>query len=1057
MSTEPRSSASKIAVSPGALDDAAKLPELRSLVLSRLFRSASPARIGRYRVLDVLGQGGMGTVYTAHDDQLDRTLAIKVVRQRPGGVGEHARARLLREARALARLSHPNVVTVHEVGEHEDQVFVAMELVRGESLARWLAPDDAPPRGWREIVDVFIQAGRGLAAAHAAELVHRDFKPTNVVVGDDGVVKVLDFGLARDDADDPLAARPDDDEALLTTRASPLDSRTLTDDGALMGTPAYMSPEQFRGEPATARSDQFSFCASLHEALHGERPFAGADLHALAESVLAGRRRAPSGAAIPGWIEPILARGLQPDPAARWSSMRALLAALADDPRARRRRRMLGAAIVALLAGATAGLVLYARSLDRRCAADDALAGAWDADRRSTVSSAMSSSELPYAPAARDAALAELDAYAARWLAARRDACEDTRVRQLQTPAIMQARLHCLADRRRALAALASVLAEADEAPQVVARAPEAALKLPRVEPCADPSYVSARLPPPEDPAVRPQVAALRDELARVDALDAAGRYDDAERVLRAVEEPVAALEYRPLTLERDTMRGWLALSRGEFEAAARDFEETHFDALAIQHDELAARNAYALGWAVGYGLARPQEGARWVRHARAAVRRGTLGPEWEIKLLSLLGVLAEQTSELELARRHHAESVALARRLYGARDVRLAQLLLNQGSLDTARGAYDDALRSYEHGMELLEETYGSAHPLLADFQTNLGLVYTQLGRHAPAVAHQRRALATMRAVYGDGVETAGALLNLGVALSSGGQHALAAAPLERAREIYEARYGDAHPDVALARSALGYNALQRRQPEHALAHLRAALAIVERHYGEQHEEIAVNSQFLGDALRKLARLDEAIAAYSRALRVWEALAPEGHPRAALSYCGRGLARLAHGDDALARDDLERALALYERQPLHAEDHAEAEFGLARALAESDPASARAEALARSRARACPKSPTRSPARSTAGSRRAPSRDAARALVRPRAEARAARAGASRTPGSWDMSLLPRRGSRSRAPPRPSRLYTHRPLHWAHGAMDVGDGMRRDAGDRRVLHGRRW
>ena len=303
-------------------------------------------RIGRYEIEYLLGTGGLGVVYAAHDPELGRRVALKLLKidARDGGGGQE---RLAREARALARISHPNVVAVYDVGVFEDRVFVAMELVVGRDLRVWLAQ---ARRGWREVVDVFSAAGRGLAAAHAAGLIHRDFKPDNVLIGDDGRVRVTDFGLARAaDTDAPAlggqAPEPlvDPTGPTFDPNADPLYS-PLTQVGQVVGTPAYMAPEQHEGMPADTRTDQFSFCASLYEALYGVRPYAGAVYAELRDSVTKGRLRPPpKESKVPRTLAPIVLRGLALRPAARWPSMEALLAALGRDrdqaPATHRRRR----------------------------------------------------------------------------------------------------------------------------------------------------------------------------------------------------------------------------------------------------------------------------------------------------------------------------------------------------------------------------------------------------------------------------------------------------------------------------------------------------------------------------------------------------------------------------------------------------------------------------------------------------------------------------------------------------------------------------------------------
>nr|WP_255216494.1 serine/threonine-protein kinase [Pseudenhygromyxa sp. WMMC2535] len=316
----------------------------------------APVCVGRYTIIGTLGAGGMGIVYVARDEQLDRRVALKLLRRSDDD--DEASVRLQREAMAMARLSHPNVVTVHEVGRYQEQIFVAMEFVSGTNLRAWLA---AEPRGWREVVAAFVQAGEGLAAAHGAGLVHRDFKPDNVLFGDDGRVRVADFGLAHamDAAAEEVATLAPDvsDE---TISAISLDVQ-LTKTGSLLGTPAYMAPEQFGGGRGDTRSDQFSFCVALWEGLYGRRPFAAPNFVALSQKIMSGAVDEPGegGPEVPAWLRAVVLRGLSADPDQRWPSMRALLDALARDPVVIRRRRLRVGGVVALaLAGLIASGVL---------------------------------------------------------------------------------------------------------------------------------------------------------------------------------------------------------------------------------------------------------------------------------------------------------------------------------------------------------------------------------------------------------------------------------------------------------------------------------------------------------------------------------------------------------------------------------------------------------------------------------------------------------------------------------------------------------------------------
>jgi eukaryotic-like serine/threonine-protein kinase len=271
-------------------------------------RALSPGQqVDRYVVLRELGRGGMAVVYAAFDPQLDRRIALKVMRRVSDARAKEAAQRLHREAQALARLSHPNVIRVYDVGVFEGTVYLTMELVEGRTLRAWL-DEETPP--WRRALEVVLAAGDGLAAAHRVGLVHLDFKPSNVLIGHDGRVKVADFGLAREPRGSARSRDLDEgDEAGIDAerigadleRSSAQLSEPLTELGAVIGTPGYIAPEQLQGLEADARSDQFAFCVTLWQALYSERPFAGEDRRALEGAVLRGEIRTPSDTAgVPG-------------------------------------------------------------------------------------------------------------------------------------------------------------------------------------------------------------------------------------------------------------------------------------------------------------------------------------------------------------------------------------------------------------------------------------------------------------------------------------------------------------------------------------------------------------------------------------------------------------------------------------------------------------------------------------------------------------------------------------------------------------------------------------
>jgi eukaryotic-like serine/threonine-protein kinase len=338
-------------------------PDLR--IGSRTVELRPGQRVGRFLVQEQIGRGGMGVVYQAIDRKVGRRLALKLVHGNRRGMGT-ATDRLLREAQALARLNHPNIVSLYDFGTTDRGVYIAMEYVRGESLRAWTKG----AHHWRELVGVFIEAGRGLSAAHAAGIVHRDFKPNNVLVGYDGRVKVLDFGLARrrstgtwsESGDAPKPRRPDStpDHPLLGTR--------LTSGGVIIGTTPYMSPEQLMDMEVGPASDQFSFCVALWEALYGERPYPGSGMLELALAYKDERIASPRRRGVPTAIHRALLRGLQIQPQDRFASMDQLLAIL-EQGACRRPMRRGNVALVIATASVTLAATLWTQWLWERSAA----------------------------------------------------------------------------------------------------------------------------------------------------------------------------------------------------------------------------------------------------------------------------------------------------------------------------------------------------------------------------------------------------------------------------------------------------------------------------------------------------------------------------------------------------------------------------------------------------------------------------------------------------------------------------------------------------------------
>jgi tetratricopeptide (TPR) repeat protein len=408
-----------------------------------------PTTLGRYRIERRLGEGGMGVVYAARDPELGRTVAIKRVREKLA-VGSGLRDRLRREAQALARLSHPNVVSAYDVGVDDGQLFIVMQYVDGVVLDTWLKERRPDAAG---VLRLFVQAGRGLAAAHAAGLVHRDFKPSNVLVESDGTVRVTDFGLARlSDLSEATTASGE--------IADPLGASMTR--GDLVGTPAYMAPEQFLGGPITGAADQFGFCVALWEALTGARPFPGKDLDALRASVVAGVIAPERARGLPRRLERVLRRGLMGSPHERYGDMNELLDELAPT---RRVRWLVGAALVA--GGAAAAIpLMFARDAagENPCASSAAeLDRLWTPAVRTELYAAFATLSLPDAPALAEALVSKLDARAATWRVMQLDTCEASRVRRTEDADVAARRTACLTRSLEGLRAAIELARSADD------------------------------------------------------------------------------------------------------------------------------------------------------------------------------------------------------------------------------------------------------------------------------------------------------------------------------------------------------------------------------------------------------------------------------------------------------------------------------------------------------------------------------------------------------------------------------------------------------------------
>ena len=811
--------------------------------------------IGRYVVLDRIGAGAMGVVYAAHDSELDRKIALKLVRD--PSRGRHAR--LMREAHALAKLSQPHVVTVYDVGTYRDQVFIAMELVDGPTLRTWL---NQKPRTWREVLDAYLQAGEGLAAAHAAGVVHRDFKPDNVLIDEKGRVRVGDFGLAVLDAatDGPGVG----------SGVPAMGSPALTRSGAVIGTPAYMAPEQQTGVAADARADQFSFCVALHEGLHGERPFAGESLQEIAEQVALGEiRPLPRDRRVPAWLRRVIARGLACRVDDRYPSMDALLSELRRAP-ATRRRIAAGAGILALCAAV--GALFLAQPDEPVCrGAADKLAGAWDPPRKREVKAAFRGSGAPGADRAWVAVESSLDRYTKGWSAMYTDSCEATHVRRVQAAAILDLRTRCLDQRLAELRALTEVLSSADAA--VVQNATRAAGSLTSVEPCADAASLGQVVPPPADAAGRARVDQLNQRLARARALMMTGKYRDGLELAAPLAAEARSFGYRPV--EADVL---VILGRLQRQSEAMpQAEETLHDAIAAGQ---AGRNGRAtvnawleLIWLVGVVQARYDEAHRLARIARAAIQR--LGPHpgsghWEMNLESTIGTLYLDQGKLDEARPHLERALSVGQKIHGADSDQIVGPLNSLANLEQYLGKHEAALAFYRRARQILEKLHGAEHPQALSLLGQEASVLSDMGRREEALRVFERGLPVVEKVWGPHSNNTGFyLLYIGDLKRLGKDHAGSRKALERAVVVMEKLHGPDHPQTGRAHARLGQLFIDMKKENEARSRFERAAAVYERALGPDHPDLAGALEGVAEAEIGAGRPKRAIAPLQRALAI--------------------------------------------------------------------------------------------------------------------------------------------------------------------------------------------
>ena len=951
--------------SAAGLDAQVLLGELRR----EMFGRTDAVRVGRFRLEGLLGRGAHGNVYLATDAHLKRRVALKLLARS----GPTARARLLREAQALAQLKHPNVLTVHDVGVESERVFIATEYVEGGTLAQWSQEHPPGARAWfGEVLSLALGVARGLAAAHEAGIVHRDVKPANILVGSDGRPRLADFGLAAAEFEGTV------DGTLRGTSSS-----TLTRSGRLVGTPAYMAPEQFEGR-GDALSDQFGLCVVLWELAYSQRPFAGETLATLARAVNDPPRPPPAGrTAVPGWWRDVLIRGLAPDPAARWPSVAALASAL-ERAAARRRRRLTLGLAVTFVAATTTPLWMAGDADPQLCSrAQDELARVWDDERRDAVRAGLLGTEVSYASGVWAHEAPKLDEWTRNWVEMHTGACEATRRGGEQSEAVMDMRMACLYRARQRLHAVANVLSEAT--PQVVQNAHEVVAGLPRLSRCANVEALRQDVPPPE-PKDADAVAAVRGELAEAIARREAG---DSEAALAAVRRAEALLDdvgYEPLRAEVALQLGFVLDALGEYASAEaalrrarrwaaqwkqRDVlrdatvklvyvlgvsQERHAEALALREvaeglsvdiaqEEARARNNVALVLAAQGG----NEEAESEHRAALALMREALGDHPEVAIMrDNLGLVLAAQGRYEEAEWEHRAALELILETLGAQHPSLARTRSNLATTLLERGNYAEAESEYRAALALALSTLGADHPIVAGLRNNLATALHKQANYREAESEFRAVLNLTAKTNGDDVTIATLRANLAGVLRDQGRFEESESEHRVALALMLEALGDDHPNVAQLRNNLAIVLNQQGKYEEAEAEHRAVLALRRDKLGVDHPHVAESRSNLGVSLLRQGKYEEAESELRAALALRLRVFGADHPKVATVRTWLAAALRQQGETDEAREILERAWSGHERIALPDKAAATVAFDLAQLLWAAKTERDRALALAR-------------------------------------------------------------------------------------------------------------
>ncbi|MBL4636568.1 MAG: serine/threonine protein kinase [Kofleriaceae bacterium] len=860
--------------------------------------------VDRYEIIDCLGVGGFGLVYRAYDPQLDREVALKLWRVDTlgdSGAGSTGAGALLEEARALAKLSHPNVMAIYDSGRDGERVFLAGELIEGTPLSSFVGSSFVGEEDGAQVSLWMQECAQGLVAAHAVGLVHRDIKPDNIIIGKDGHARIVDFGLAT-------SSRTSAQMAVVTgeVNVGNLGLReTLTMAGPIVGTPAYMSPEQLCGRAASAASDQYSLCATFYQVVHGQRIAEGKNFKALRERVLEGDAPLVK-KGLPPRLAAVLQKGLSRHIEDRFASLSDMAEALTPPPS---RRAKVALALATVLAAVLALVVVRNFSSDVRDCGQTGLPmdEVWNESARQKVADKFASFQTAYASEAFALVAQELDRYAVDWKAQGSAACEASFNEQRVSEVMFDRQMLCLNRRFGEMKHLVAMLQDADQA--LLERAPRAITQLVDLTICADPERLGNLAPLPTDAEELQAVRRVEAMLAEAEASRMAGKYDEALEISQRASDSARTLKNAPTVASASFQLGFVSSYRGEVEAAQKHLRDAHFKAVSARDIRTSARAAIELVFVFGNLVKDMDRADEWVRHAQSAIEAGGNPKQLVANLESNLAELSLEKADTAAALRHNLRALELRIELHGKEDRGVAQSLNNLGLAYNLSGDYPKSAQNYAEAHRIFALVLGAHHPYVGLTAGNLGTLYVSLGRYEEAKTRFTEA-------YEVAVDSAGrnssvairAQVNLAVAMEGLGAREKAAALLADLAIVAREKLSEDFETQALIENSRGVTASNRKELEEALGFFLAARTLHLKIRDEDHPAVLLVDVNIAQTEGTLGRTKDALRSLESLVIRFDKVHGTKHPQTAWVLMSRAEQYLNDGQPSAALADLRRA-----------------------------------------------------------------------------------------------------------------------------------------------------